>query len=72
MKTPIKVGDVFDVARDGRVDRFRREPNALHPLHAEEPYRITHLACSMDTKLRPYTFEQGEMWFTVRGLHVQP
>lgn len=65
----IKQGTAFSVRSSGRVDTFRREENDSYPMFECERIRVTHLTCSDDVKLKPYTFGTEPEWFIQRG-HV--
>lgn len=49
---------------------FRRETDDPAPRFECERIRVTHLSCSDDAKLRPYTFGTEPEWFKCRGLVV--
>jgi hypothetical protein len=60
------------VVRSGkRVDAFRRERDDPSPRFECEKIRITHLSCSDDPKLQPYTFGTEPEWFVQRGVVAQ-
>lgn len=64
----IEQGDEF-TTRDGkRVDTFRRETDDPNPRFECERIRVTHLTCSFDPKMKPYTFGTEPEWFIQRGL----
>lgn len=62
---PIAIGDTFEVRHGRRVDTMRRERDGHDP---NGPYVVTHLACSDDAKMQPYTFATEAEWFAQRGL----
>ena len=66
----IKVGDTFTLKRGRRTDTFRREADDPSPMFECERIRVTHLTCSDEPKMKPYTFGTEPEWFHQRGLVV--
>lgn len=69
MKT-IGQGETFEIRRAGAVNTYRREADDAAPAFECERIRVTHLACSADAKMKPYTFGTEPEWFAQRGLGV--
>lgn len=67
----VAVGETFEVRRGKRVDTYRREQDDAAPMFACERIRVTHLTCSDDVKLQPYTFGTEAEWFRQRGMEAK-
>lgn len=65
---PVGQGETFEVRHGRRVDTYRREADDAAPVFECERIRVTHLACSVDAKMTPYTFGTEPEWFVQRGL----
>jgi len=73
MNSAIHVGDTFTVKHSPKhINIMRRESDDTAPMFACERMRVTHLTCSADAKLVPYTFGAEPEWFHRRGYEATP
>ena len=66
----VDVGIKFATKHGGRTDRFVREQDDSNARFESERIRITHLSCSDNPKMMPYTFGTEPEWFRQRRILV--